>query len=687
MHIPPMISLHALRKILALGFVFAGLMLSARAADEATLIKVNPDTCVIVVAGKKTDLVDYAVQELQKHLKLVTGRDVAVVAKPAAGQFPFYVGLRPADDSTEFAPEEGRWRITPKGVWLYGRDQLSKGKKNKASSVLASALASENQTGTLFAVYEFLETALGIRWVEPGDAGIVYVSQPVLALREGRGVWVPQLVQRHMRQAYKDSMRESAQTRGDVPKAMQFTDAEFVERQRDESVWRRRMRMGKSADFTYGHAFTKWWEKYGPTHPEYFALGKNGERGPASLKNADRVKMCVSNPDLVKQVVKDHFEKNPNALVVNACENDSRGFCRCPQCMALDARLPGEENLDVEDLVLTDRYVHFTNEVLREARKYNPKALTVFYAYSRYNYPPRREKLDDGVILFLLPNLSMTDAEVDTYMQQWKAANAKVVYLRPNDLCQDTGLPIGFEEHMFAKFKAADKYLSLRGTDYDTCWGFWPVSGITNYIMARGFYRPDRSFEDWEKEYCATYGDAQEEMTAYYRYWRQIWNKRVEPNNAVIEKLTPGMKLLRNKMANLAGFMYNEGDFDQTDALLQAALKKKLNPQERARVETMVLANQHNRLTYRATKASAIASTASEEERKRTTQELYDFRVKHRLDLNMNWEQLFYLENLYSDNAGFNRLFGTESEKARKNRLAEEEPVKAIRTGKEQPLW
>lgn len=682
-----MTSLNAFRKILALGLVFTGLMLTARAADESAPIKIAPATCVIVPAPKNNAIVDYAVQELQKHLKLVTGADVPVVGKPSAGQFPFYVGLRPADDDKEFAPEEGRWRITPKGVWLYGRDQLSRNKKDAKLKSIDIALSGKNQAGTLFATYEFLETALGIRWVEPGDAGIVYVSQPVLSLREGRGGWIPQLVQRHMRQAYKDSMRDSALTRGDVPEAMQFSDAEIAERRRDETVWQRRMRMGSSVDFTYGHAFTKWWDKYGPTHPEYFALGKNGERGPANEKNADRVKMCVSNPDLVKQVVKDHFEKNPNSLVVNACENDSRGFCRCPQCMALDVRLPGEENLDVEDLVLTDRYVHFTNEVLREARKYNPKALTVFYAYSRYNYPPRREKLDDGVILFLLPNLSMTDAEVDTYMQQWKDANAKVVYLRPNDLCQDTGLPLGFEEHMFAKYKAADKYLSLRGTDYDTCWGFWPVSGITNYIMARGFYRPERSFDDWEKEYCATYGDAQPEMTAYYHYWRQIWNNRVQPNITKIEDLTPGMKLLRNKMANLAGLMYNEGDFDKTDAFLQAALKKNLNPQERARVETMVLANEHNRLTYRATKASAIASTASEEERKHATQELYDFRVKHRLDLNMNWEQLFYLEDLYSDNAGFNRLFGTESAKAKKIRLAEEAPVKAIRTGKEQPLW
>lgn len=680
--------MNSLNKILWCALASALLSTSAlRAGGDGPTIKFNPETCVIVVPSKKTAITDYAVEELQLHLKLITGREVPVVNRPKAGQFPIGVGLVPPGAKTPLAAEEGRWVVGPKGIWLYGRDQVNKKAVRGGGAARDIALASKTQAGTLYAVYEFLENALGVHWIEPGAAGIAYTPQKVLVLPAREGQWVPQLVQRHMRTAYKNDLRDRALNDGAVPQDMQFSAPEFEDRQMDERVWQKRMRMGGSTNFTYGHAFRKWWDKYGTTHPEYFALGKNGKRGPSSAKLADRVKMCVSNPALVKQVVKDHYAAG-GGPVINACENDSRNFCRCPECMALDVVLPGEENLDVEDRMLTDRYVHFTNAVLREARAhYDPQARVVFYAYSRYNQPPRRERLDDGVITFLLPNLSETRPAMEAYVQAWQAANATDVYMRTNALCQDTGLPLGFEQHMFAHYQLVNKHLNMKGTDYDTCWGFWPVSGLTNYIMARGFYRPERSFEAWEDEYCATYGAAQAELKAYYQYWQQIWNNRVMPNFDRISDLTPGMKLLRNKMANLAGLMYREDDFDRTDALLQAALAKPLSPSERGRVETLVLANQHSRLTYRATKANGVASTASAAEKKQTTEALYAFRRQHRLDLNMHWELLFYLENAYADNAGFGRLLGTEPKRLQAERLRQEDSVRAVRTGDEQPFW
>lgn len=662
-----------------------GLVAPARAAAAPASIVVDPRESVIVTPAQTNPVIDYAVQELNRHVALITGQKlpVATVAAAPAGKFLLYVGIRPDDDAAPFATEEARWRVTPRGLWLYGRDEI-RGKKG-ATTGLDAALASDNQAGTLFAVYEFLEGELGVRWIEPGDAGIVCQPAAKLTLTPGQGNWTPELVQRHMRMAYKDTLRDMALNDSNVPAAMQFTPAELEQRAQDELIWRRRMRMGGDINFTYGHAFREWWAKYGKTHPEYFALGKNGKRGPESAKLADRVKMCVSNPELVQQIVKDHFAAH-RGLVVNACENDSRNFCRCDACKALDVVLPGEENLDVDERVLTDRYVHFTNAVEREAKKYDPNAKTVFYAYSRYNLPPRREKLDDGVIVFLLPNLAMTTAELDKYYRDWKAANAKEVYMRPNDLCQDTGLPIGFEEHMFNKFKLADQYFQLRGTDYDTCWGFWPTSGLTNYVMARAFYRPERSFADWTSEYYRTYGAAQGDIADYYAHWRQVWNRRVLPNLARIDELTPGLKLLRNKMANLPDLMYDAADFDQTDAMLQRALSRPLNSAERARVQTLVLANQHNRLTWRATVANRVASTATPAEQKAAAQALNDFRLQHKADLNIHWELIYYLENAYEDNAGIERLLGTETKKMRDLRLAAESDVAPTRHAPVAPL-
>ena len=65
---------------------------------------------------------------------------------------------------------------------------------------------------------------------------------------------------------------------------------------------------------------------------------------------------------------------------------------------------------------------------------------------------------------------------------------------------------------------------------------------------------------------------------------------------------------------------------------------------------------------------------------------LYDFRRRHRLDLNMHWELLCYLENAYEDNAGFERLLGTETKKMRDYRLELEARVKVVRSADEKPL-
>lgn len=678
----------------ALALLAATLSLAATArAQTAKPVRVDL-TNTIIVSPQQNSIVVYAVEELKTHIKLVSGADVDVTKKfdttKHKGKFPIFVGTRPADDTKDYAPEEARVRLTAnKGIHLYGNDRTAgKKKKDGPTNHKDVALNSDTAAGTLYAVYEFLEACLGIRWIEPGPAGTAYTPMKAFAYTPAEAAYIPQLRQRHMRMAYKEDLRTRALKNGNIPDDMQFTDAEYRQRFEDERTWRGRMRIGApTIDIPYGHAFTKWWDKYGQTNPKFFAMDKNGKRGPSGKNRADRVKMCVSNPDFVKQVVADHFAANPNKFVINACENDSRDFCNCDKCKALDVVLPGEENIEIDNRHLTDRYVHFVNAVLREARaKYNPKTQVAFYFYSRYNEPPRREKLDDGVIIFLLPNLGDTSS-FEKYCTDWKAAGARYVFMRPNDLNQDTGLPHGFEQCMFAKFKTSTEYLDLIGTDYDTCFGFWPATGVANYVMARAFYKPSRTFEDWMREYCAVFGDAAPDMQAYYAYWRTIWNTRIQPNIEKIGQLTEGYKLLRSKLTHLSDLLYDEADFDKTDAILKTALTRtNISPWGRAKIENLILANQHSRLKYRAHAANRMATTATPEQQKQTAQALYDFRRAHRHDLNFHWELLMWVENSTEDSAGLKRLLGTEDKRLYDWRMEQEAKVKTARGDYNTPL-
>jgi hypothetical protein len=57
-----------------------------------------------------------------------------------------------------------------------------------------------------------------------------------------------------------------------IPKEFRMSQREFASKKGDVDLWLKRMRMGESLILNYGHAFTRWWHKYGKAHPEYFAL-------------------------------------------------------------------------------------------------------------------------------------------------------------------------------------------------------------------------------------------------------------------------------------------------------------------------------------------------------------------------------------------------------------------------------
>ena len=431
-----------------------------------------------------------------------------------------------------------------------------------------------------------------------------------------------------------------------IPKAFQLSQNEVETKKMEIQLWLKRMRMGKRRHFSYGHAFTNWWKEYGKKHPEYFALNKYGKRSPRYPSKPHTIKMCVSNPRLHKQIVENWLKTRGKQTVINVCENDSGGYCRCNKCKALDVPRKGEKF----GTVMTDRYIHFANKVQRLARKKVPNAQTVMYAYSVYRFPPRKVKVDDGVILGFVPKLFTSYNKLEEYYKSWHRAGARNLFLRPNDMHIDLGLPMGFEKKMFDNFKICLKYGAF-GTDYDSLHNYWPTSGIANYIIARAVAEPEKLFEFWENEYCNTFGKAADDIKKYFAYWRnEIWEKRLMPDRETIIKKGRYGNFRRGLMWNIQNY-YKKVDFDKTDKMLQNALKKELSPAELKRVETLVLANKHARLLYQALKAKNARPTDIQKIHK-AAKALVDFRIKNKTRLNYDWRSLFFYEYILGDVCG-----------------------------------
>lgn len=581
---------------------------------------------VIIAHGDSQPSVKFAAKELQKHLRLIVSMKISVRQELPGNHYPFYVGVKPPHQSDEIlAKEEARWLCTPNGTWIWGEDH----------SPLKNIFHKENRTGTLFAVYDFLERQFGIRWLEPGDGGIIFKPMSELILISGEGKWIPELIQRHMRSGY-GNLKYYHTNKNKIPEYFHLTDSEYLDRQQNINIWLKRQRMGNSTSFSYGHAFTQWWKLYGKEHPEYFAMQKDGVRRPEYPARPDRSKICVSNPGAHAQIIA-NWQQNP-VEVINVCENDSGGYCRCPDCMKLDSPLPGENFGDH----LTDRYVWFANTVLDKARKIDPNVSTVMYAYSCYRLPPRREKVSPGGIIAFVPSMLEID-RVGKMYTEWKNAGAVKLLLRPNDQHTNTGLPMGFEKQIFEHFQLGIKN-GIIGTDYDTMHNYWPATGIADYILARAHIHPDRSFEYWENEYCSIYGEAGEAVKQYYRYWRHnIWEKRLTPNLPAIRERGRYGNFRRGLMWDINKY-YRLEDFDKTDSILADAVSK-VNGFEKKLLEKLQLANTHARLTF-------LAMTSFADNKLEAGKALFKFRKDNRDVLSFDWGTMMRLEKDFGDVSG-----------------------------------
>ena len=150
----------------------------------------NASEVVIVVKSDANEIVRFAGEELRKHLGLILGQAPPIDTSSRPRGLNFYVGVRPPDDDDPFLQlEEARYTIDDNAVYLYGDDEVVFNYDVLQDNVTKPGAIAYNRMGTLFAVYFFLEAELGVRWVEPGDAGISYERQQQLELSPKRRVW------------------------------------------------------------------------------------------------------------------------------------------------------------------------------------------------------------------------------------------------------------------------------------------------------------------------------------------------------------------------------------------------------------------------------------------------------------------------------------------------------------------
>jgi hypothetical protein len=595
---------------------------------------------IIVLEKNPTDINIFAAQELQKHLQLILKQKILFNINEDLNNFNyvFYIGSTFYKNNQK---NESNYIIENNKIYLFGDDKMIK----KENAPLSTSLNMRNKTGTLFSVYDFLYNELGVRWIRPGDDGIIYKEKEKLNLNNKSFSWNSDYSFRILRNDIWDYKKfiNKLKMNEYTPKELQFSKEEVEKREQDELLWKRRMKLDTSNKPSYGHAFTKYWEKYGNKHPEWFALGENGERGIHGFIKLEesRQKFCVSNISLQNEIVnnwKKDYKKN-GSNIYNASINDSRGYCTCDSCKLLDSTDHIHE--DFQEKAKTDRYVYFWNNLLKKAKEFNPNAKLIAYAYSDYRYPPQNINLNDDIILGLVPKFDDLPENTLDDLNKWKEKGLKEVFLRPNDFNDDIGLPMGHEKFIFDKLKVF-KDTKIVGIDYDNSYSFndWSFEGISRYVLLQAFSNPNKSFEEIENEYYEIFGSSKEDIKAFYMYWRNNFEKK-----RLKQIKDAGGFHGRRFLSQNAKDFFNAKDFDNTNKILEKALKNINSNNIKNLIENIIISNNHARLTF-----EALDSKANYEK-------LVKYRLKHKEELSLCWPQVFNTENRLSNSNYIEKVF------------------------------
>lgn len=427
-----------------------------------------------------------AVARMTRYIQRISGARLTVLEEapdppPAQaiwiGDHPVFPALVPELDLDFQEPEEILIAANDRHLVIAGRDR----------SVDGQII----EEGTANAVYEFIEQHLGVRQLWPGELGEDLPLRETIAFAPFSYRFHPPFRTRHL-----------------YP--------------RQPPDWHRFHRiLLYSQPFAAGHAFNDWWERYGESHPDYFALRADGTRTPHAGRGM-YAKLCVSNPDVATQWLDDAeatLRAHPAQTMISASPTDGPGFCVCEQCRAWDAP-------EAPEGMLTDRYVRFWNRLARGLKERFPERhieLGVL-AYSAYSAPPLRETLEGNITVYHVGHFPLTTetarSEQKAHWLAWSRMASRMVY-RPN-LWYWGGGVWGMPEVALRQTIEDFRFLAQNGCTgiiVDTMRHHYATQGPQYYLLAQLAWNPLQDGQAvLDDYYRRAYGPAADVMAGYWRH-------------------------------------------------------------------------------------------------------------------------------------------------------------------------
>ena len=509
---------------------------------ELKLVVDGKANAVIAVPDKPSKLSTGASAMINKYIKLISG-----VALPIKKESEL-TGLEPAVISlgaTKLVAQAGIGskklilgefvcEISGKRLFIYGRD-----------GSYFNLRYGGGENGTWNGACRFVEKCLGVRWLWPGAYGVVVPkSKTIIVSIDGKFSEKPAILSRGCRTTiYHSYWEKDWQEIGISPKR-------YKELSQSVYDWQKFQLLGGSVRVAPGgHGFTKWWEKYGKSHPEWFAMQTDGTRNQQLGKwtlSQYTVKLCVTNPEVVDQIVKnavEHYSKDNRVFMAAINDGGNVGFCICDKCLALDKPEKAPpctlryKSGSFDYCSLSDRYVDFWNRIAEKLEKKCPGKLFSVSGYGCITQAPVVNKIKFKSILMSYVGFDYLNDEIlandRKWWDGWRAMmpkNGKMA-LRCNMLCEGYGLNYVYVTKMgsdFNKFFSEGKVMAI---DNDSLANYWGTNGLNYYMLYKLMWNPSMDVAKETRDYCEKgFGKAAGQVALYFKELEKATNT-VSKNN------------------------------------------------------------------------------------------------------------------------------------------------------------
>ncbi len=456
--------------ILTAATVLAGFTLQA-CAESRTVVADGKSAYSIYFDAKAPKSIRRAALELQRVIEKATGVKLPVVNAPASPMICLGV-----NDSSRAAgadkdiPEYG-FRIATKGpdIFILGEDTPDGQEK----------WISDARQGTLLGAFDFLEKAVNVRWLLPGDLGEDVPKTDTLVVADLDVTETPSIKYRWLF-SIKDERHEVG-------------------------VWKTRNKVdvrARGAGVNWSHSFNSY-----PTiemrkaHPEILAVTQSGT--PVRM-DAGHVMYCLSQPilyDLYAQCINEAFDKAPKLYSMSMSPDEGVDFCQCPECAKLTTTVPDQwKGLGVNIPQHTEAVLRFYNEVAKRVRAKHPDRVLGAFIYQAYLVPLDKPiRMEPNIVFGVAMNTNYgfklfqpQRREIfQKFFDEWGKYGAQMGYYSHDTWMRNWfGLPlppgISLLKWNFPMFKRNNvQYLSYVGLD---AWGY---AAAHNYLVAKLMWKAD----------------------------------------------------------------------------------------------------------------------------------------------------------------------------------------------------